>query len=228
MSQQDAQGLYPSISPGSRATRPSRDDWAMSVARLTAERATCLRRKVGCVLLNARGHVLATGYNGVAAGQPHCDHASIVHLASVPRSPGPGPWQPILKFYLDRAAKLYPELVKKMGRLEPYNIGPSTVEGCVSVVAKRFPHACVSADAPSGQQLEGCHAIHAEQNALLQCRDVYSIHTAYVTTSPCMTCTKLLLNTSCEQIVFGEHYAHAGAQSLWEGSGRRWVHYKEG
>ena len=55
--------------------RPSRDEWALQLALLTARRATCLRRRVGCVLLNSRGHVLSTGYNGVAAGQKHCnDH----------------------------------------------------------------------------------------------------------------------------------------------------------
>jgi len=57
---------------------------------------------------------------------------------------------------------------------------------------------------------------------MLQCRDVYSIHTAYVTASPCMTCIKLLLNTSCERIVFVEEYPHVEARRLWEGAGRLW------
>ena len=47
--------------------RPTRDQWAIQLAQLTAERSTCCRRHVGCILLNERGHVLATGYNGVAA-----------------------------------------------------------------------------------------------------------------------------------------------------------------
>lgn len=70
--------------------------------------------------------------------------------------------------------------------------------------------------------LDGCQAIHAEQNALLQCRDVYAIHTAYVTASPCMTCVKLLLNTSCERIVYVEEYPHSAARDLWTGAGRSW------
>lgn len=53
--------------------RPSLDVWALRLAWVVAQRATCLRRQVGCVLLNARGHVLATGYNGVTAGLPHCN-----------------------------------------------------------------------------------------------------------------------------------------------------------
>jgi hypothetical protein len=40
---------------------------------------------------------------------------------------------------------------------------------------------------PSGTGLDVCEAIHAEQNALLQCKDVEQIDTAYVTAMPCMT-----------------------------------------
>lgn len=57
---------------------------------------------------------------------------------------------------------------------------------------------------------------------MLQCRDVYAIHTAYVTASPCMTCIKLLLNTTCERIVFVEEYPHPEARKLWESAGRAW------
>jgi deoxycytidylate deaminase len=202
--------------------RQTRDQWAMSMALLTAKRATCSRRQVGAVLLNERGHVLATGYNGVAAGLPHCNEVRITRLASVPQRPGPEHWQSDSKFYLDRAAKLYPDLVKKMGRMEPHSVDSSTVEGHVGVVVKHFPHACSGACAPSGQSLDACQAIHAEQNAMLQCRDVYAIHTCYVTASPCMTCTKLLLNTSCARIVFLEEYPHHEARALWETSGRHW------
>lgn len=154
--------------------RPSRDEWAMKLALLTAQRTTCCRRAVGCVLLNARGHVLATGYNGVAAGLPHCNQEveEVLH------------------------------------------------DGLAGVVFK--PHACSGANAPSGQSLDACQAIHAEQNAMLQCRDVYAIHTAYVTASPCMTCVKLLLNTTCERIVFVEEYPHPEARKLWESAGRAW------
>lgn len=53
--------------------RPSFEETAMETARAWAKRSTCLRRAVGCVLLDARGRVLATGYNGVAAGLPHCN-----------------------------------------------------------------------------------------------------------------------------------------------------------
>lgn len=162
--------------------RPSKDQCAIQLAQVTAKRATCLRRHVGCVLLNARGHVLATGYNGVAAGQPHCNEQKII----------PKRW------FDDKLARY-------LNNDEVY-----------------YPHACPGATSPSGTNLDGCQAIHAEQNALLQCRDVYSIHTCYVTASPCITCVKLLLNTSCERIIFVEEYPHKEAQDLWARAGRAW------
>lgn len=137
--------------------RIDRDTWALMLANITAQRATCRRRKVGAIFLNKKGHVIATGYNGNASGLPHC-----------------------------------------------------------------LDHPCNAATSASGTNLEACQALHAEQNALLQCKDVYEIDTAFITTSPCMTCTKLLLNTSCHRIVFIEDYPHSDAKNLWESANRVW------
>ena len=80
---------------------------------------------------------------------------------------------------------------------------------------------CPGAGCASGTGLDLCEAIHAEQNALLQCANVYRIHTAYVTTAPCIHCIKLLMNTSCQRIIFRESYPHMDASiSLWKSVGR--------
>ena len=141
-------------------TRPSLDEWGILLAKLVSTRATCMRRAVGCVLVDENGAVLATGYNGVASQMPHCN------------------------------------------------------EG----------HPCLGAASPSGTNLDACQAIHAEQNALLQCADVNAIDTAYVTCTPCITCTKLLMNTECSRIIAAEKYAHDDeARKLWEDSGGEWL-----
>lgn len=132
-------------------TRPSIDTVMMQVARVMSYRSTCARRRVGCVLVNDMNHVVATGYNGVAAGQPHCIEKN-----------------------------------------------------------------CPGAQAPSGQGLDMCEAIHAEANALLQCGNVYDISAAYCTTAPCVHCVKLLMNTGCMNIYFKEDYPHSKqSKSLW-------------
>lgn len=136
--------------------RISTDWYFLKMAFLVAERGTCARRKVGCVLINSKNHVLATGYNGVASGQEHC---------------------------IDKP--------------------------------------CNGAEFKSGEGLDMCRAIHAEQNALLQCKDVYDIETIYCTVSPCIHCLKLLLNTSVKRIVFGEKYADC------EALGDYWINHKK-
>lgn len=53
--------------------RPARHDTLLSTAFLWAERSTCDRRKVGCVI-SRDGRILVQGYNGAPAGMPHCDY----------------------------------------------------------------------------------------------------------------------------------------------------------
>lgn len=131
--------------------RPTKDQWAMQIALVTATRSTCSRRSVGCVLTDSFGHILSTGYNGAAAGLPHCDHNG------------------------ERGGREY------------------------------------------------CEAVHAEQNALLQCPDIYKIHTCYVTLSPCPVCMRLLLNTSCKRIIYCEDYEDQTPGDVWRSAGREWI-----
>ena len=139
--------------------RPDIDSYFMDMARLVATRSTCIRRSVGCVLADSHNHVLATGYNGVPAGMPHCNDDSRQYV-------------------------------------------------------------CEGAGSPSGTNLDACSAVHAEQNAILQCIDAYAIRRAYVTAFPCTSCAKLLLNTSCAEIVYLEPYADGNGMRLWTAAGR--------
>lgn len=136
--------------------RPDIDTYYMQIARVVMTRGTCPRRQVGCILTDEYDRVMSLGYNGVAAGLPHC-----------------------------------------------------------------ADHPCPGVNQPSGAGLELCEALHAEQSALLICPDVRKIKTCYATTAPCITCVKLLLNTSCKRIVAGGTYAASG-KNLWERAGRVW------
>ena len=52
--------------------RPSNDQYFMEMAHLVSKRSTCLRRKVGAVIVIDK-RVLTTGYNGAPKGLPHCE-----------------------------------------------------------------------------------------------------------------------------------------------------------
>lgn len=51
--------------------RPSWDHYFMEMAIVAAKRSTCLRRKVGAVLVKNK-QILASGYNGTPKGLTHC------------------------------------------------------------------------------------------------------------------------------------------------------------
>lgn len=57
-------------------TRPTRDQWCMSLAGLIAMRSTCSRLNVGA-LATRDGQLLAAGYNGAPSGMPHCVHKDL-------------------------------------------------------------------------------------------------------------------------------------------------------
>ncbi|HIJ79638.1 MAG: cytidine/deoxycytidylate deaminase family protein [Desulfobulbaceae bacterium] len=52
-------------------TRPSWDDYFMSITELVAQRSTCTRRKVGAILVRDK-RIVATGYNGAPSNVSHC------------------------------------------------------------------------------------------------------------------------------------------------------------
>ena len=59
--------------------RPTTDEYFMQMAKLAATRSTCLRRKVGAVIVKDN-HVLSTGYNGAPRGVSHCEEKGCLRV----------------------------------------------------------------------------------------------------------------------------------------------------
>ena len=95
-----------------------------------------------------------------------------------------------------------------------YNGVPSGVEHC------RGGMPCQGHLLPAGQ--DNCEAVHAEQNALLQCKNPDEIASAHITLSPCKPCLKLLLNTGCRRIVVLAEHTDLWAKEHWLKLGRKW------
>jgi len=51
--------------------RPTWDEYFMNITREVSERSTCLRRKVGAILVRDK-RILTTGYNGAPRNFKHC------------------------------------------------------------------------------------------------------------------------------------------------------------
>jgi len=64
---------------GAGAKRPNWDEYFMNIAELVATRSTCLRRKVGAIIVKDR-RMLATGYNGAPSMITHCDEAGCIRV----------------------------------------------------------------------------------------------------------------------------------------------------
>jgi len=117
--------------------RPIPDQYYMNIAKVVASRSTCLRRQIGCVIVN-NDKIVSTGYNGAVRGAKHCLEAGCVR--------------------------------DKLG-----------IE--------------------SGTKIESCQAVHAEQNALIQSGKHSEGATLFVTTIPCITCAKMIINAGIKRAV---------------------------
>lgn len=91
-----------------------------------------------------------------------------------------------------------------------YNGTPRGVPNCFEGGCPR----CAS-DAPSGSGLGDCICAHAEENAIVQAA-YHGISvkdgTLYCTHSPCLMCTKMIINAGIKEVVYDEEY-HFSQQS---------------
>lgn len=85
-----------------------------------------------------------------------------------------------------------------------YNGTPSGITHCSVVGCLRQ-----KLDVPSGERHELCRGLHAEQNAIIQAAK-HGVNiaeaTLYCTNSPCIICSKMIINAGVKRIVYLEGY----------------------
>jgi dCMP deaminase len=106
-----------------------------------------------------------------------------------------------------------------------YNGAPSGFRDCLQLGCLRN-----ELNIPSGERHEICRAIHAEQNAVVQC----SLHgvslegaTLYCTHSPCRLCAKLLVQAKISRFVTFGDYADNEFNDLFQEGGISFVKVKK-
>jgi dCMP deaminase len=96
-----------------------------------------------------------------------------------------------------------------------YNGTPRGIENCHEGGCKR----CAS-DTPSGEGLGECICAHAEENAIVQAAyHGISVRdgTLYCTLSPCLVCTKMIINAGIAEVVYEtEYHFTSQARKLFE------------
>ena len=85
-----------------------------------------------------------------------------------------------------------------------YNGTPRGIDNCYEGGCPR----CAS-DAPSGSELGECICAHAEENAIVQAA-FHGISVKdgalYCTLSPCLMCTKMIINAGIKEVVYETEY----------------------
>lgn len=94
-----------------------------------------------------------------------------------------------------------------------YNGAPKGVKDCLEIGF------CTrqAMNIPSGQRHELCNAVHAENNAIIQCAyNGVSCKDAkiYITTTPCNMCLKQIINSGITEIIACEPYTDEMAVKL--------------
>jgi len=99
-----------------------------------------------------------------------------------------------------------------------YNGAPSGIMSCV----ERGECLRRKLDIPSGTRAEICYAVHAEENAIAQAaRRGIRIEgaTLYCTHQPCTICTRLVINSGIQRVVYSHPYPDEFSRKLLEEAG---------
>lgn len=98
-----------------------------------------------------------------------------------------------------------------------YNGTPSGIRHCSEVGCLRQ-----QMKVPSGERHELCRGLHAEQNAIIQAaKHGVNIDGAvlYCTHSPCIICSKMLINSGVKRIVCSDGYPDPLAKAMLDEAG---------
>ena len=84
-----------------------------------------------------------------------------------------------------------------------YNGAPAGHPSCVET------NKCLRSEVKSGEKLDYCMGVHAEQNAILQAANMgVSLNgaTLYCSCKPCSQCAKMIINSGIKRVVFEKDY----------------------
>ena len=107
-----------------------------------------------------------------------------------------------------------------------YNGAPAGVESC----KERGECLREKLGIASGTRQEMCYAVHAEQNAIIQAAKLgltLQGATLYCTHQPCSMCTRIIINSGIERVVYEQGYPDDFSIELFNAAGIKLEKYTE-
>lgn len=156
--------------------RPTEDELFFEITKSFAKRSTCLRQKVGAVIVK-EGRIIATGYNGAAPGTEHCyDYFKSVYYEKFKIKRKDFEGRPIKVVAIDA-----PPFILWIKSKEFYDLHRE-----FSIFEHHAEMNCISFAAKNGIATEGS--------------------TLYCSLSPCLDCGKMISAAGIKKVLYLELY----------------------
>ncbi len=225
--------------------RPTVDEMAMTSAYVFSKMSSCMKRKVGCVVLDNRGigasnnqkdgkeitsmpFVVSSGFNEVPLGSKPCmfeygmcyrDFLQQEYAPKIRHCPNCGQAFEV-KVECYRCKKEYNAFIKMCPDCH-MELSPKVVcEKCGMDIYKEF---LPGAKMAIGKLLDVCRALHAEENALLalvkSSGNSSENLVLYTTTQPCNLCANKIVASGIKNIVYAEPYFMQSSEDILKSGG---------
>lgn len=224
--------------------QPTPDELFMTVAYSLSKRSSCIKRKVGSVIVEYTGSadqqetekvlgtpfIISSGYNEVPLGSHKCifhpvyemcyrDHLQQQHACKIKYCPNCGT-EVVLKSKCESCKKEYDGFVKFCKTCQKEISVPFKCAKCdVAIFEEYLPG---GRETP-GKLLDLCRALHAEENAIMKLVSIDRKYNGelilYVTTQPCNLCANKIVTAGIKHVVFSEPYEMKEATKILENGG---------
>lgn len=212
--------------PRSIAERyPTPDEALMTLAYAESRRSSCLKRKVGAVIVSADGLVLSSGHNEVPPGAQPCINDPEYQWCA----------RDVIIEQLGKKFKHCPACGEKIDpsgtciecgtpvadftrRCRTCNSDPGLSPKCKRCSTDIFSEFLAGKSQGTGKMLDVCRALHAEENAILGLAKaggaVHHGAVLYTTTYPCNLCANKIAQAGIREVVFSEPYVTKEATKI--------------
>jgi deoxycytidylate deaminase len=220
----------------SAENNPSVDELCMTTAYALSRMSSCLKRKVGAVIINKKASeqqsnthnaaglietlpcIVSSGYNEVPLGSHKCvfhpdfqmcyrDHLQEMHARKFKHCPECGKKIGDVTIMCPQCGQSYNGYKKFCPGCQIELEDNYKCESCSSKLFKEFLPG--EKNAP-GKLLDMCRALHAEENALLNLVNYNNSNNnhleLYVTTQPCNLCANKIVSAGIKKVIFEEPY----------------------